>query len=127
MMVFNIFFMVLFIVSAALQYNDPDPYVWIPLYLYGAFLCYNGTRKFYKPWWFILGLFVYVNYALFLFFDRTGVLSWIKDHDAENIIQSMEAKKPWIEETREFGGLVILSTVTFINMMYLKRFRSNTH
>src|SRR5687768_10801655 len=107
MRVLNIFFIVAFVISAALQYNDPDPYIWMPLYLFGAYLCYNSIRKKYRPWLYILALFIYVNYALFLFFDKAGVLSWLKDHDAESLVETMEATKPWIEATREFGGLLI--------------------
>jgi hypothetical protein len=122
MRVLNIVFIIVFVISAALQYNDPDPYIWIPLYLFGAWLCYNGIRKNYKPWLYILALFIYVNYALFLFFDRNGVLSWLKDHDAENIVQTMKAAKPWIEETREFGGLLILIVASVVNIIYLRKF-----
>lgn len=31
---------VIFVAFAALQYNDPDPYVWIPVYGWMAFLSY---------------------------------------------------------------------------------------
>lgn len=122
MRVLNIFFIIVFLVSAALQYNDPDPFIWMPLYLFGAFLCYNGIRKKYRPWLYILAIFLFVNYALFLFFDKNGVLSWLKDHDAENIVQSMKATKPWIEETREFGGLLILIIAAVANLIYLRKF-----
>jgi len=33
----------------------------------------------------------------------------------------MKATKPWIEETREFGGLLILIVVLLINMAWLKK------
>ena len=43
MKIFNITFCILFVISAALQYNDPDPWLWIPLYLYGALLCWLAS------------------------------------------------------------------------------------
>ena len=50
MKIFNFFFVIVFIVFAALQYNDPDPYIWVPLYLYAALLCWLATKKkFNKP------------------------------------------------------------------------------
>ena len=117
MKVFNIVFAVLFVVSVVLQYNDPDPYLWIPLYLYGAWLCFKAFRNQFdiKLYW--IGLAVYLSYAVFLFFDKTGVLSWAFEHDAENIAQSMKAAKPWIEETREFFGLLILVGALLTNMI----------
>ena len=117
MKVFNIIFSVLFVISAVLQYNDPDPYLWIPLYLYGAWLCFKAFRNQFdiKLYW--IGLAVYLSYAVFLFFDKTGVLSWAFEHDAENIAQSMKAAKPWIEETREFFGLLILVGALLTNMI----------
>lgn len=121
MRIFNVILILVFVLSAALQYNDPDPYVWMPLYLYGAFLCYRALKKTYNPVLYIIGLIVYAGYALYLFFDRTGVLSWIRDHHAESIVQSMKATKPWIEETREFAGLLILIAALAANTMWLGR------
>ena len=119
----NIFFIILFVLSAALQYNDPDPYVWIPLYLYGAFLCYKSLRREYNPTLFIIGLAVYGVYALYLLLDKNGVISWATEHGAENIAQGMKATKPWIEETREFFGLLLLVGALVINMVWLGRNR----
>jgi hypothetical protein len=116
----NSFFVVLFLISAALQYNDPDPYIWIPLYLYGAFLCWQATRKKYRQLLYVIGLGAYSLYAAYLFFDSTGVLSWYYEHDAENIAQSMKATKPWIEETREFFGLLLLLLALVMNMIWLR-------
>ena len=121
MKVFNIFFIVVFILSAALQYNDPDPYIWVPIYLYGAYLCYQAIYKKYNPTLYIVGLIIYVGYAVYLFFDKQGVLNWAGEHNAESITQTMKATKPWIEETREFGGLVILIVVLIINTVWLKK------
>jgi len=33
----------------------------------------------------------------------------------------MKATKPWIEETREFGGLLILITALIINMVWFRK------
>jgi hypothetical protein len=123
----NIFFIILFVVSAALQYNDPDPYLWMPLYLYGALLCFLALRKKYKPLLYIIGLVIYSGYAMYLLLDANGLLSWINDHDAEDIFQSMKATKPWIEETREFFGLILLIIALGINMIWIgrsKRYKS---
>jgi len=125
MKVLNIFFIVLFLFSAALQYNDPDPYIWMPIYLYGAYLCYLAIRGRYNRTLYITGLIVYGAYALYLFFDKTGVLDWIREHDAENIVQTMKATKPWIEETREFLGLVILMAALVANMIWFRKYRKS--
>lgn len=117
----NLFFIVLFLLSAALQYNDPDPYLWIPLYLYGALVCYLAYRYRMTPALFILGWAVYVPYALYLVFNSDGVISWWKDHEAEDIAQGMKATKPWIEKTREFFGLLILITALLANWIWLRQ------
>src|SRR5215210_6891028 len=106
MKIVNLFFIIVFIFSAVLQYNDPDPYVWIPIYLYGAFLCYQAIKNRYRPVLFITGLIIYSAYAVYLLFDKTGVLKWISEHHSESLVQTMKASRPWIEETREFFGLL---------------------
>jgi Transmembrane family 220, helix len=121
MKIFNLLFCILFVFSAALQYNDPDPYVWMPIYLYGAILCWLAFRKKYFLKAYIAGIIVYAGYALYLFFAKDGVLDWIRLHQAENIAETMKATKPWIEETREFFGLVILIVVLAIDFFYAKR------
>lgn len=115
MKVFNIIFCVLFIVSAGLQYNDPDPYIWIPIYLIGAVISFQAFRVKYYPVFTLLLSALFIIYDLYLFFDKFGVLSWLNEHNAENIAASMKASAPWIEETREFFGLLILIIVLMIN------------
>jgi len=116
--VFNLIFCVLFILFAALQYNDPDPYVWMPIYLYSSVLCYKAAQKRFYPKAYLLGIIVYGVYAMYLFFDKTGVLDWIAQHRAESMVQTMQATKPWIEESREFFGLMILIAVLATNWIY---------
>lgn len=118
MRIVNLIFIVLFLLSAALQYNDPDPYIWVPIYLFGAWICYQSLRGVFRPRLYQAGWLVYGGYAIFLFFDRTGVWNWISEHHAENIVQTMKATKPWIEETREFGGLLILVLALLLNWFW---------
>jgi hypothetical protein len=63
-----------------------------------------------------LGLGLYGLYAVYLLLDKNGVLSWANEHAAESLVTSMKAEKPWIEETREFGGLLILIAVFAVNL-----------
>ena len=121
----NVFFIILFLLSALLQYNDPDPLIWIAIYLYGATLCLLALKGRYNIILYVAGLLIYVSYAAYLFFSDTGVLNWIKEHDAENIAQSMKATKPWIEETREFFGLIILIAALVINMIWWSKIETS--
>jgi len=125
MRIFNFIFFILFVFSAALQYNDPDPYVWMPIYLYGAALCFLAFRRKYYPRAYLIGIAVYFVYAMYLVFTNDGVLDWLNKHNAESLVQTMKAEKPWIEDTREFGGLLILIVVLLIDYFYAKRKRTN--
>jgi len=121
MKIFNLVFVVLFILFAALQYNDPDPYLWIPIYLYGAFVCWMAYKEKVKPVLIFAGIAVYAAYAIYLFVADDGVLSWMTDHHAENIAGTMKAEQPWIEDAREFFGLAILIIVFLVNYFFLRK------
>ncbi len=121
MKIFNILFCILFLISAGLQYNDPDPYIWIPIYLYGAILCWLAFRNQFYPKAYLFGIVIFAGYALYFFFTENGVLDWMQKHDAENIAATMKASTPWIEDTREFFGLVILIVVLLVNLIVAKR------
>src|SRR5450432_3200546 len=118
MKIFNIFFCGIFIIFAGLQYNDNDPYVWMPIYLYGAVLCGLAARNRFYPKAYWIGIGVYAVYATYKFFTENGVIDWIQQHHAQSIAATMKAETPWVEETREFFGLVILIVVLLINYFY---------
>ena len=124
MKIFNLVFVVLFILFAALQYNDPDPYVWIPLYLFAAALCWFAFRQKFYPKLYLVAIAIYAAYAAYLFFSKDGMLDWIREHDSEDIAGEMKATKPWIEATREVLGLTIMIVVLLINYFYSRRRQS---
>ncbi len=106
---------VMFILFAGLQYNDPDPYIWIPYYLGIAVLTgamVNG--RFLK--WFVVTMTVASIVGLVHYFP--GVYDWEVNHNAENIAQQMKADKPYIEKTREFFGIAI--SLAAIALVYWK-------
>jgi hypothetical protein len=125
MKIINIFFCIIFIFFAALQYNDPDPYIWIPIYLYAAVLCALAVKNKFYPVAYWIGVIVYGLYAAYEFFAKDGVLDWIQKHHAENIAHTMKAETPWIEETREFFGLIILIAILLMNYFYSRKMRTN--
>jgi hypothetical protein len=118
---FNLIAAILFVLFAALQYNDPDPYIWIPKYMVSAYVCFQNYKGKYDAFlhWIIVAFSLI--YAIRLMIDPNGVIAWFKKHDAENIVQSMKATKPWIEQTREFGGLLIILIVASVNIITNKK------
>lgn len=121
MKIFNIICVVLFVIFAGLQYNDPDPYVWIPIYMYAAVLCYLAARNKFYTGWMLAGVAVYALYGIYLFFEKDGVVDWATKHHAENIAGQMKAATPWIEDTREFFGLCMVSFALLMNYFYAKK------
>ena len=117
----NLIFAIIFIAFAGLQYNDPDPILWASIYLYTAILCIMAYRNKFYPSLNILGIAMYLVYAMYLFFDKNGVINWATEHHGENIASTMKAEQPWIEETREFGGLVMLIVVMLLNFLKGKK------
>ena len=116
MKIFNIIFCIVFVLFAAVQYNDPDPYLWVPIYLYPALLCYlefiqKPIRK--MAYW--AGFLLFGAYAIYKMFDTNGIIDWVQFHNASNIASTMKAETPWIEESREFFGLTIILIVLSIN------------
>ena len=114
--VFSIVFAVLFLISAGLQWNDPDPYLWIPLYLLSVLSCVYAFKGMSAKRLNIFNIAVYSVYAVYLFLEKDGVISWATEHHFDSLTQSMLASSPWIENTREFGGLFIMLVVCAINL-----------
>lgn len=109
-----------FLLFAALQYNDPDPWLWIPIYLYAATACLLAARGHAYTLMLRFGILFCFSYAGWLLFTHDGVLEWIGIHDAENLVQTMKATKPWVENTREFGGLLIIIAALTYNLVRRK-------
>ncbi len=121
MVVFNYIFAAVFTVFALLQINDPDPYVWIPIYGVVALICFSNARKKYDRFAHLVILASCIIYGINLVIKTDGVASWLNDHNAESLVESMKATKPWIENAREFGGLLIIAVVTSINILKHKK------
>jgi hypothetical protein len=106
MKIVKIVFVILFLIAGALQYNDPDPLLWMAIYGFAAGvvifdLAGKDVRKVY--------LYTIITFALFSLIYIPGVIDFIRQEQAGAIAKSMKAATPWIEETREFLGLIILA------------------
>ena len=118
--IFSLVFGVLFLICAGLQWNDPDPYLWMPLYLSSVLSCVYAFKGISAKRLNIFNIAIYSVYAAYLLFEQDGVISWATEHHFDSLTQSMLASTPWIENTREFGGLFIMMVVCAINL-YAKR------
>jgi hypothetical protein len=86
-----------------------------------AYVCFQTYKEKFDAFshWIIVACCVI--YAVKLLIDPNGVISWFNDHNAENLVQSMKATKPWIEQTREFGGLLLILIVATVNIITNKK------
>lgn len=97
---------VLFALFALLQYNDPDPFLWMLVYFsvsIVAILKLYLRQINFKP----LLMTLIIILGLFSLTYLPGVFDFLQKPDKEELFGSMAYKKPWIEETREFLGLLI--------------------
>ena len=99
----HILISVLFIVFAAVQWNDPDAHIWIPVYLVVAIVAFLGFRgRYYSKPYLALSAILVLWMATYL----PHIYDWVIG-GMPNIAGSMKAESPFIELTREFFGLLI--------------------
>lgn len=105
-------FSLIFVIFAALQLNDPDPYLWAPLYVIPAILCFlafRGVYWFYSSTAAAVGYFIY---AIVLF--PTSVSTWIGQEEKAT---GLQMNVPFVEEARESLGLMIC-VIAFILIIF---------
>lgn len=119
----NILFFIAFLGFAYVNLNDPDAWLWVSIYMAVAICCGLVVFKIYFPLlWLGLTAF-YLVYAAILFFVKDGVLDWIRKYKKPSLVETMQATKPYIEQTREFFGLLIIAGALLINYFSVQGFQ----
>ena len=116
LMILNIIFCIAFTGFAWVNLNDKDSWKWVPIYMAAAILCGLAAFGYYYPVISMIAVAIYLLYAIVLFFTKDGVWDWFTKYKREHIAQSMQATKPYIEKTREFFGLLIISGALLLNL-----------
>lgn len=114
--ILNVIFCIAFVWFAWLNLNDKDSWLWVPIYMVAAILCGLAAFKHFYPLISEIAVGFYLVYAIVLFFVKDGVRDWITKYNAQHIAQTMQATKPYIEKTREFFGLLIISGALLLNL-----------
>lgn len=115
LIIINIIFCLSFVVFAYLNLNDIDPWLWVPIYLSAAICCGMVVFGHFYPIIYLLLIAFYLIYAVILFFAEDGVRDWVRKYNRPSLVESMQASKPYIEKTREFFGLLIITGALLIN------------
>ncbi len=116
--ILNSFFCLAFAAFAYVNLNDKDAWLWVTIYLVASGLCGLAVFEKYFPLVYIVAICFYVLYAIRLFFIKDGVKDWIVKYHQPSLVESMQATKPYIEQTREFFGLLIISAALAINYFF---------
>jgi len=93
------------VVSAALQFNDPDPLYWIAVYAGAAAVIAATAIGHFSRFWAAL---VAGGAVAGMLMTAPGFLTWLGSGDYAALWGQMMAGKPYVEESREFLGLAIV-------------------
>jgi len=90
-------FSILFVLFAVLQYNDPDPEIWVPIYLFAAAACGMAYFGVGRLWFYLAMTAVYLVAAY---------LTWPPQYEGF-LLNEMGMKTINVELARESGGLAL--------------------
>ncbi len=118
----HIVFALLMLSFAALQWNDPDRVIWISIYLATALMAclvyYDICNPCLQAWAILFCLITFIMILLVF----PGVIEFIQNSNLQEIFSTMSDEKIYIEQTREFLGLLItLSYCIYIVIKYYKQ------
>ncbi len=115
LIILNALFFISFLGFAWVNLNDKDAWLWVSIYVAAALCCGLAAFHLYYPWVYLFLMGFYLVYATILFFARDGVRDWIVKYNKPSIVETMQATKPYIEKTREFFGLLIITAALLLN------------
>jgi hypothetical protein len=115
MKVLNLLLAVLFVLFAFVQINDPDPVLWILIYGLMAVACILAAFGHYYTKVLVGLLILYTAYSLVFV---SGVLEWMRSDDKSMLFDDIaKMQYPYIEESREFLGLLICILVLVMHLV----------
>jgi len=120
LIILNGFFCLAFAGFAYVNLNDKDSWLWVPIYMVASICCGLAAFEKYYPIVYLVAIGFYLIYAIRLFFIKDGVKDWIVKYRSPSLVESMQATKPYIEQAREFFGLLIISAALAINYFVAK-------
>lgn len=105
MKIISVLLSLMFVSFVSVQFDDPDPVLWVLIYSNMAIICAWSVFREPVNYWIWGSGVVYFIYAVFLF---PGAIDWFKSPDRSLLFDDLaKMQYPYIEETREFLGLVI--------------------
>lgn len=107
---------VLYILFAIVQFNDPDAFLWILIYLIPAFVSLYLLKWRMNSYILLAMSAIYFAGAVYLF--PPSVHEWIS---AEEEAKSLGMMLPGIEEGREAAGLFLCSVTLFGYFLYQRK------
>lgn len=118
MRILNFILALMFLAFAFVQINDPDPVVWILIYGAMATLCIMAIFKYYPRKFMIALLVLYLAYCVYTLIYHPGILQWLQSENKSDIFDEVaKMENLYIEESREFLGLMICVGVLIIYMV----------
>ncbi|MEW5917083.1 MAG: transmembrane 220 family protein [Gemmatimonadota bacterium] len=99
----DVVFLLLFVLSAVVQYNDPDPYVWMAIYAGGAVACWLSLRDRLPRWLPMVIALVAILWATTILPRVLGRVPFL------DMFAAWEMKDVGIEESREMYGLFLVA------------------
>lgn len=115
MKIINFVLALIFLLFAFVQINDPDPILWILIYGNMAVLSVLAMFKMRFVYWLGASIVLYSIYAALLV---NGAWEWLQSPDRSLLFDDIaKMQYPYIEETREFLGLIICITAAVFHLL----------
>ncbi len=119
MKIINILLTIIFLLSAYVQFNDPDPWLWVAIYGLVAGISAAAIFKKYNMIIVYIGIVICVIGIGMLFPE---LIKWIK-MGTPNIAETMKTDRPYIEFVREFFGLFIALAALVFHFFQIRKDR----
>lgn len=103
MQVLCYFMAVLFLISAILQYNDPDPAMWMLIYLVATVFSVLTPHRKMSSFLYLGVIAICLVWIAIISPDMWGHIGF------GEMFEEMKATKPLVEIGREVGGLLIIA------------------
>jgi hypothetical protein len=108
---FAIIFFLIFVLFAALQLNDPDPVLWVTIYLVPAYVCLRAFKGWYNRDTLIIVLCLYLAFACNSLLQMTAYEGFFTEG------AGMDMKTLNQELIREASGVLIVCAVIFVMLI----------